>query len=196
MNIEEARLKTFKNTLCITEQLKTKLALYGFYFNRCLNVLQCYSCNVKIDSWLATDDALKLHYNHSPNCRFLLQLDKSNVPMLEGFKLPKKEPDVCGSIWCNSEANEVYRQNSFVNWSGVKSSKELAEAGFISCNRGDLVMCWSCKVVIGDWECTDIPWVEHWKFSPNCEFVQKNLDKIKSRLNMTLAYANLCKISA
>lgn len=147
MNVEKLRLETLKNTI-YTKQLKCDLALYGFYFN---GEVECYSCGLKLDSSIINDNVLDIHYKYSPNCRFLLQLDKSNVPLLSGFQLPKKEFDVCGI------------------------STEMVEAGFVSCNIRDLVVCLTCGVVIGDWEIMDIPFVEHFKFSPHCEFVK---DKI------------------
>jgi len=47
----------------------------------------------------------------------------------------------------------------------------LAKAGFYSLGYRDHVKCFSCKVVIGDWEDNDRPLLEHFRHSPTCPFI-------------------------
>lgn len=50
--------------------------------------------------------------------------------------------------------------------------KDLADAGFFYKNIADRVTCFSCGIVIGQWEPTDDPWLEHIKWADNCEYLR------------------------
>ena len=56
-----------------------------------------------------------------------------------------------------------------------QTSPEMAEAGFFRRDNTtfDDVECRYCGVVLGDWEETDIPMLEHIRVSPQCPFVNQ-----------------------
>ena len=53
----------------------------------------------------------------------------------------------------------------------IQSPKRLAEAGFFYKGEKDQVTCYQCGFTLNNWEVTDIPEVEHKKWSPQCPLV-------------------------
>nr|CAB3225570.1 baculoviral IAP repeat-containing protein 2 [Phallusia mammillata] len=49
--------------------------------------------------------------------------------------------------------------------------QELAQAGLYFLGERDRLKCWYCNKGFHNWERNDVPWVEHAKHSPNCEFL-------------------------
>ena len=71
----------------------------------------------------------------------------------------------------NHEAIRLF-SFTYTSWSHpLISPRCLAKAGFYSLGDRDRVKCFSCKVVIGDWEDTDVPLLEHFRHSPTCPFI-------------------------
>ncbi|XP_053564847.1 baculoviral IAP repeat-containing protein 7 isoform X2 [Bombina bombina] len=67
---------------------------------------------------------------------------------------------------------EARRLRSFQGWEGAVPAAELARAGFFYLGPGDRVQCFYCGGVLRCWEPGDRPQVEHYKFFPDCPFVQ------------------------
>ncbi|XP_013394130.1 baculoviral IAP repeat-containing protein 7-like [Lingula anatina] len=66
---------------------------------------------------------------------------------------------------------EVGRLLSFKTWPSASisaSPTRLAKAGLFYMGRGDEVRCYSCNVLIKDWEIRDNPFQKHSALSPNC----------------------------
>jgi len=68
--------------------------------------------------------------------------------------------------------DQATRLQSFKYWGGVLPKEELAEAGFYMIARRDIVRCFSCHVVLQDWEKTDNVIDEHRRHSPECNFLK------------------------
>jgi len=67
---------------------------------------------------------------------------------------------------------EVVRFRTFQNWSSTAIQPNLlAKAGFFYFNDRDKVQCAFCLGIIGQWEPTDDPFVEHRRHFPRCPFV-------------------------
>ncbi|KAG7166974.1 baculoviral IAP repeat-containing protein 5-like [Homarus americanus] len=73
------------------------------------------------------------------------------------------------------------RLKSFKKWpfdNEMGNNKEkMAEAGFYfigSKREPDLVRCFMCLKELDGWEEEDVPWQEHEKHAPYCQFVQLN----------------------
>ena len=49
---------------------------------------------------------------------------------------------------------------------------QLANAWFVYINQGDSVRCFACKLLLCDWRRSDDPFVEHYKWSKDCEFLK------------------------
>ncbi|XP_069136356.1 baculoviral IAP repeat-containing protein 7-B-like isoform X2 [Argopecten irradians] len=64
------------------------------------------------------------------------------------------------------------REETFVHWE--KSDPELlVNAGFYFTGEKDIVRCFHCDIGIADWEPTDDPWVDHARYSPDCDFLKR-----------------------
>ena len=59
---------------------------------------------------------------------------------------------------------------------------EIADAGFYYLGNKDKVKCWYCDGGLQNWEGFDLPWEEHAKFFPKCEFLlkSKGLEVVKN----------------
>lgn len=51
---------------------------------------------------------------------------------------------------------------------------DLVAAGFFYTGRGDRAICFHCGLGLNEWEEDDMPWVEHAKWAPDCEFLLLN----------------------
>jgi len=67
--------------------------------------------------------------------------------------------------------DQATRLQSFKYWGGVLPKEELAEAGFYMIVHQDVVRCFSCCVVLQDWERTHNVIDRHLRYSPNCPFL-------------------------
>nr|BDW09890.1 MAG: baculoviral IAP repeat-containing protein [Marsupenaeus japonicus pemonivirus] len=65
------------------------------------------------------------------------------------------------------------RRESFDKWPDrvTQRPEDLAEAGFFYCGLSDHVRCFHCGNGLRNWEKDDIPWNEHAKWYPECNFV-------------------------
>ena len=64
---------------------------------------------------------------------------------------------------------------TFKNWKNndkIPSPYELAEAGLFNSGEKAKVVCFHCGIKLVNWQAGDRAWDEHFKFSPNCEFVK------------------------
>lgn len=67
---------------------------------------------------------------------------------------------------------EVVRFRTFQNWtSSAMQPNILAKAGFFYFNDMDRVQCAFCLGIIGQWVCTDDPFVDHKRHFPRCSFI-------------------------
>ncbi|KAK6182073.1 hypothetical protein SNE40_009837 [Patella caerulea] len=57
-------------------------------------------------------------------------------------------------------------------WAHVHpSAHKLSEAGFVYYGDTDRVQCFSCKLVLKDWDKFDDPFHEHAKYKKNCQYM-------------------------
>lgn len=61
---------------------------------------------------------------------------------------------------------------------------ELAKAGFYYTGMGDRVMCFSCKVVLKNWEPSDTAWDEHARWRSSCSYLRMAYCKPKATLRL------------
>ncbi|XP_069937983.1 death-associated inhibitor of apoptosis 1-like [Cherax quadricarinatus] len=133
----------------------------------------------------------------------------SSIPKLQNRKI--MEIDVCGTH-CSKYYLSIYygsvkhtlclpqhsgpkrtdyltyenRIKSFARWpNGVKQKpEELAEAGFFYCDLSDHVRCFHCGNGIRNWKSNGLPWIEHARWYPECNFLlltkgQDFIDKVE-----------------
>ncbi len=69
--------------------------------------------------------------------------------------------------------SEAARLETFRNWPHrTIRPADLANAGFVYTNDGDLVRCVFCGQYVGNWEEDDFPSTEHRNLFPECPFVR------------------------
>ncbi|KAK6169025.1 hypothetical protein SNE40_020155 [Patella caerulea] len=78
-------------------------------------------------------------------------------------------------------ANYQNRLDTFKNWPHHSiPSPDMSKAGFYMTGREDSVKCFTCGIILKDWDPTDDPFTEHQKFSPKCSYITENYSKSKS----------------
>lgn len=173
------------------------LALIGFFYFKKPNYVKCAFCAVVIGNFEPNDVALKKHLNRSPNCPLLRRRLTENVP-LDDAKLnevlPEASYDVCGmrSVRKKSRVEDEIaypefrllpqRMLTFITWPKAIKQKpgELAEAGFFYSGQSDMVICFSCGVVLQQWENDDNCWVEHKNSATKeCSYLKLNHETVE-----------------
>ena len=189
---------TAENYQCEAERIKSfvgwplnevvhpeQLALVGFVYTGEGALVQCFQCGVKYRHWYKGDVPLNIHQKCNPRCPFLQTLVSESVssPPKQRPTRSYIQPELLGS---NTEGEEVskhslqfpdysdeaIRLQSFKHWGGVLPVQELAEGGFYMIARRDVVRCFSCKVVVQEWERSDNVIDEHHRLSPHCSFLK------------------------
>ena len=83
---------------------------------------------------------------------------------------------VTDAMCCENAAMVFYedRLMTFENWSKqiIPNKFDLAKAGFFYNSNGDEVTCFACGIRLNTWERTNVPLVEHLKWSQNCMFLK------------------------
>jgi len=85
------------------------------------------------------------------------------------FEKPRKFFD-------NTKVTFLSKMNTFRFWKydQIQSASSLAKCGFYAINNMDLVACFYCGIILGSWKKSDVPWIEHLKYSCNCTFLNLN----------------------
>ena len=90
--------------------------------------------------------------------------------------------DVCGFgietdsvVFKPTTDYSVYKErlDTFKTWpmQMKQSAEEMAQAGLYYTKTGDMCVCFKCNIRLKQWTSYDIPWVEHMKWSPKCEYL-------------------------
>ena len=188
-NLED-RLKTYK----LPPQWEgpvdyQSMAEAGFVYTGQEDLVYCFSCNVKLDRWSKDMEPLLKHKEESPTCSFM----REKLQAVKGEKGPQsvsysKCLGSSGLIFTKNKSldlqhpdysEEAVKLQSFKHWDGVLPAQELAERGFYMIAHRDVVRCFSCNVVVQDWERSDNVIDEHRRHSPNCPFLVQLLIKIQ-----------------
>ena len=197
---EAERIKSFVGWPLNETVHPEQLARVGFVYTGDGALVQCFQCGVKYRHWYKGDVPLNVHQKYNPRCPFLQTLtskSKSSPPEHQptGSYI---QPESIGS---NTQGEEVskhslqhpdyseqaVRLQSFKHWGGVLPAKELAEGGFYMIARRDVVRCFSCNVVVQDWESSDNVIDEHRRHSPNCPFLNQLLNNKNPILSVSLS---------
>ena len=182
---EAERIKSFVGWPLNEAVHPEQLARVGFVYTGEGALVQCFQCGVKYRHWYKGDVPLNVHQKCNPRCPFLLTLtskSKSSPPEQRPTR-SYVQPESLGS---NTQGEEVHkyslqfpdynketiRLQSFKHWGGVLPAQELAEGGFYMIARRDVVRCFSCNVVVQDWERSDNVIDEHHRHSPDCSFLK------------------------
>ena len=185
---EEERIKSFVGWPLTEAVHPEQLARVGFVYTGEGALVQCFQCGVKYRHWYKGDVPLNVHQKCNPRCPFLQTLNgKSKALFPEQHVQPSKSYITPESIGSNTQGEEIsmhslqfpdyseeaVRLQSFKHWGGVLPAQELAEGGFYMIARRDVVRCFSCDVVVQDWESGGNVVKEHYRHSPNCQHLHR-----------------------
>ena len=130
--------------------------------------------------WDSAEHPLATHRNLPPNCEVVRNYRQ---PLFTTDKRPR-----IGEI---SEQRSKYpsqhpikpllaakkvRKETFHSWplESWLTSTNLTEAGFYSHQVRDRVSCFYCGIGLKNWQRGDGIWVEHARWRPSCEFLQRH----------------------
>ncbi|XP_050395257.1 baculoviral IAP repeat-containing protein 3 isoform X1 [Patella vulgata] len=168
LQTEVNRLETFRRWP-LRRPLPLDLARAGFYYSGSADEVRCAFCDGVLKNWKCTDDPWTEHNVKFPHCLFV----QHKADFVERYR-----PKPTGITKYIDFTKEENRLNSFVNWPNSRQSPEsLARAGFYYLSNGDMVQCFACRCILKFWENEDDPWIEHAKWSPDCQYLQMCLGK-------------------
>lgn len=169
-NYEIERRLTFASTN-ISTQAVNQLALCGFYFN---DTIKCNYCKLELLNYNGTEPPLMIHKMLSPNCPLLFNRPTDNVPINARIFYTQVSADMVYDEFGSEQPLEhkkpqyedvEERLKTFKNWQyqRIQDANRLAQAGYIYTGHADSVECFSCGLIIGEWEKNDDPKIEHRK---------------------------------
>ena len=193
-NLED-RLKTFKLPPQWEGPVDYQLmAEAGFVYTGQEDLVYCFSCNIKLDRWSKDMEPLLRHKEESPTCSFMrqkLQAVKKGKykPRTVSFNKHLESSGLILEVYLQHPdySDQAVRLQSFKHWGGVLPAQELAEGGFYMIARRDVVRCFSCNVVVQDWERRDNVIDEHQLHSPNCSFLDQLLNNAMKSASLSFS---------
>ena len=84
----ENRLKTFDTWPIQIRPNKFQLSSAGFYYTGRSDIVECFSCAIRLHQWKKEDDPLKEHKSLSPQCLFLKMIGHINSEDKPGVDSP------------------------------------------------------------------------------------------------------------
>ena len=185
-NSEEERLKSFVGWPLNESVHPEQLARVGFVYTGEGSLVQCFQCGVRYRNWVKRDVPLTVHQRCNPRCSFLLTfMSKTKSSLYKQRPNGSCNPELSTNTQYESIItlefptydDQATRLQSFKYWGGVLPKEKLTEAGFYMIARRDVVRCFSCHVVLQDWEKTDNVIDEHQRHSPECIFLKLYLSQ-------------------
>ena len=86
----EDRLNTFDTWPLQIVPNKYQLASAGFTYTGKSDIVECFSCELRLDRWKKEDDPVKEHTKLSPNCYFIKMIGHSNYEAIQGLDVCSK----------------------------------------------------------------------------------------------------------
>ena len=206
---EAERIKSFVGWPLNEAVHPEQLARVGFVYSGEGALVQCFQCGVKYRHWYKGDVPLNIHQKCNPRCAFLQSLGSKSKSLLEEQRPTRSyiQPESLDNMNAQTEevskhslqfpdySDQAVRLQSFKHWGGILPVQELAEGGFYMIARRDVVKCFSCKVVVQDWERSDNVIDEHHKHSPHCPFLKESFLSTKRNSDMLSPYSSIEKTS-
>jgi len=156
------------------------MAKAGFFYLGARDKTCCFSCKLVTQKWDSAEHPLATHRNLSPNCEVvrnyrqaLFTTDKR--PSIgeiseQRSKYPSQHP-VKPLLAATKVRKETFHSWPLESW---LTSTNLTEAGFYSHQVRDRVSCFYCGIGLQNWQRGDGIWVEHARWRPSCEFLQRH----------------------
>lgn len=155
MNVEEQRLRTFRDWPGNAAVESSRIAQAGFYFTGPGLGVTCFSCGCQISDWNYGDQVMTRHRTLNPNCAFVRDPGSSgNIPLTTARtnsssqtqspnRVNRRERGQIGK-WESQNTryrSEQARLESFEGWPipFIVTPEALAETGFYFLHQGDKV---------------------------------------------------------
>ena len=190
-----SRLETFKTWSSETKLQPWNFAKSGFHYSGYGDSVTCFFCGITITNWVRAEDINTEHKKNSPSCNYLKMIynhfNNNNVFTPDiGVDIYSQSsaftPDRSNSYSFDSPFTEIgwipyntsmvklqNRLNSFKRWpiQMKQCPDDLARSGFYYSEVGDTVVCFHRRIIILNWESTNLADVEHKKHSPHCKYL-------------------------
>lgn len=217
MKSEIKRFESFDESWPHTQNLPPRrMAAAGLYYKGEGDRVTCAFCRGWLQDWDGNDDPMDEHQKHHSHCRFVLgDEDCGNIPLAPPSpgsdpmdvtrgrrrlydSYPNCKPVPGGKPAFPTLADSAARLTTFARWPDHthKQADDLVAAGFYYSLVRDKVRCFYCAVELEQWNMNDIPWLEHARWSPNCEFlIQRRgrfyVDQVEGKQNVKDFIADL-----
>lgn len=154
MNLEEQRLRTFRDWPGNAAVESSRIAQAGFYFTGPGLGVTCFSCGCHISDWNYGDQVMTRHRTINPNCAFVRDPSSSgNIPMTNNRSSSMQAQSPSRRTrrdrgqparWESQTSiykSEAARLESFEGWPipFIVTPEALAETGFYFLHQGDKV---------------------------------------------------------
>lgn len=166
MSDYDNRRNTFMRLPCWENpaQDPTVLATTGFFFTGQEDIVECYSCKLRLCDWKEEHDPFVRHFEGSPNCPYL-----------------RKEHMGAVLAHCEKEfalfRTEKSRVQSFIleKWplDNLISYEELSKAGFFPNGKGTCIQCFTCGCMRETWHKGDSALAVHRSLSRDCPYLRE-----------------------
>jgi baculoviral IAP repeat-containing protein 7/8 len=193
-----------------------ELAEAGFFYLINRDRVQCAFCRGVVCGWEPGDQPLVDHERHFPRCPFLMKYNVGNIPLEhDPIRSDRKQTAIANKISekkneqllqfgiqrhagptnCNFVTLEARIKSFTSKWTAPVKPSELAEAGFYFIGPHDCVKCFYCDGELCNWKKGEIPWTEHRRWFPNCQFLSLSTKSVNSKKCKNLEEIQLlCKI--
>jgi len=178
---EAARLNSFANWQGLASP--KKLAEAGFYYegDGSDDIVKCFSCNVLLYKWSATDDPMTDHRQWSGRCRFVKGLPDNDIL---SYDVCGSGQDVCGNGDAANRRNthprfalyedrlDSFEEAPYDHLRSMKESLALAGFFFIGDDEDATTACHCCGGCLENWTPDHDCWTRHAAIFPYCDFVR------------------------
>lgn len=174
---EFIRLLSFSGWHLTNEIDPYELASSGLY-SLGDGTVKCFACFLEISSHQLKVAGESLRHKHkrlSPDCPFV----KDRTSATCGNEPITSQQKRLAVLIFQSKYPQYFRERArlatYDNWpkNHPQRPSNLAEAGFFSNGKDDMVTCFHCGCRLVGWEDTDDPWEEHASWSPQCYWLKQ-----------------------
>ncbi|GAV04442.1 hypothetical protein RvY_14716-2 [Ramazzottius varieornatus] len=192
------RLDSFINWP-VTHKSPQVMAGAGFFYLGVRDAVECAFCHNQLNDWSVGDIPLEEHKKFFPYCSYVISKSLDLTAAAPSTRMNIMAPagsdddemageDVCGRYFAARNPRPVLlpsapkvatmamynaRFATFANWPVEKtqSPRDLATAGLFFTGQGDQTQCFHCGGFLQNWDRQDVPWTEHARWYPHCQYL-------------------------
>ncbi|XP_052238927.1 baculoviral IAP repeat-containing protein 3-like isoform X2 [Dreissena polymorpha] len=198
---EESRMQSYLSWFHTTPTAE-ECAIAGFFYTGKCDLIRCFHCGIGLKDFSAADNPLVEHIKNAKTCPYLEALlgpKADEIGAIRPDNGHQRHPEGIGNQvekypqYRTLESRLLTFENN--NFRCTKTPQELAETGLFYTGVGDEVRCFSCGGGLQNWDESDDPWTEHYKWFPHCEYAvivngKTVLDREKRNTNAAITMLN------